>query len=370
MKTWKIGSSSQNDLVITELGVAPHHAELQLSRGQLLLRDLGTGLPTIVNDWRVRQKLIQPTDKLIIGKTLVDIDDLIIKEPKVWAKEIVSETTVLSTDTGMTKEKAAELLGVQTNASVEDILHKFNREISKLNKLLKEAPLPAQKRDYSQQIQRLNQTKSILLEGLNLENLPLNDPLKKTFTNNPIVNLNPVKPDPAQNHAPKKWFHNYPVLWGAIGALFAWSAFLMYERFRDSRADLIITQEARTKYDFLERNFHPNPLKLRNETGVPIQLLGFVAITYDSTDKGWRIKKSFKESPLALKNGEVKVIEIAGKVIFADIVFEYTDQSASDDPIRLQFAGVLSPDSDDFNPTDNALEIRLPNQHNPRTYKK
>lgn len=369
MKVWKIGSNPKNDLVIAESDVASFHAELQLTQGQLILRDLGTGHPTFVNDWRVRQKLIQPTDKLIIGKTVVDIDDLIIKKPKAWDEGKAAETTTLNTETSLTKEQAAQLLGLKGDAPAEDVVFNFSRELSKLNKLLKEAPLPSQKREYTQQIQSITQAKEVLLKGVDLENLPVNDPIKKNYTNNPVIDLNPVKSDKTENQAPKKWYQNHMILWGAIGALFAWSAFLMYERFSDSRANLIIDQKSRIKYDFLERNFVPRPLIISNQTGVPIDILGFVVITADSTDKGWRVKKAFQQWPLTLKGGAEQEIKIAEKVIFADIVFEYTNDSSSE-PIRAQFAGILSPDSEDFNSTNNALEIRLPNQHNPRSFKR
>ena len=50
-----IGSARDNDLVIDKRGVAKRHTELFESRGQVFVRDLGTGSGTWVNRQRVRE---------------------------------------------------------------------------------------------------------------------------------------------------------------------------------------------------------------------------------------------------------------------------------------------------------------------------
>jgi pSer/pThr/pTyr-binding forkhead associated (FHA) protein len=375
MKVWTIGSISKNDLVIMDAGVEPRHAQIQLDEGTILVKNLSTTNTTYVNDWQVRQKVIQPNDKLRIGHTLVDIDELLLKEPKVGEKEksIVLQTPInetslnpLSVSAKLSKQEAAKRLEVELHASVEDIIAKYKKEETRLKKFIKDAPLPNQKKEYQNQLHALTNAKEVLLEGI--DDLPLTEPVTFSFSNNQHVNLTPDKKTNPEDQGPKKWYHNYPLLWGTVGALLAWSVFLMYERFADSRARLNIEPQERIRYDFLHRNFRPQPLKVRNETGTVVQVVGFVALTYDSTGKEWRVKKIFKETPFMLKQGESKVIEIAGNVIFADIIFEYTDESISGEPMRLQFVGSLSPDNEDYNLQDKAIELRLPNQRSPRTY--
>ena len=63
-----IGSARDNDLVIDKRGVAKRHTELFESRGQVFVRDLGTGSGTWVNRQRVREYgPLTELDEVVVG---------------------------------------------------------------------------------------------------------------------------------------------------------------------------------------------------------------------------------------------------------------------------------------------------------------
>ena len=359
MKIWKIGSDIKNDLIIKDSGVEKHHAELSFDGNTIIVKDLNSDKGTFINDWRIKQKVIGATDKLMIGREWIDIDALLITEPKVFDNS-TNDNNQEQTKSTFTPDQvaAAQLLDIPVGTPDEAIFIKFKAKYLELKELENNALTSSQKEAYNTQLRALLQAK-FTLTGNNQE--PEYDATKPH-----IVELTPERKTLSENRLPKKWYQNYQLLWGVVAALFAWSVFLMYERFMDSRGGLIISQEEKANFDFLKNNFTPRPLKIRNETGVTIQIVGFVGIRSDSTSKGFVVEKIFKEFPQSLKQGEAKVIDIAGKVIFTDIVFDYTDERQSEEPIRMQFAGSLSPANPDFNIKDNALELRLPNQNTTR----
>ena len=363
MKIWKIGSDIKNDLIIKDPAVEKHHAQLSFDGDTIIVNDLNSDKGTFVNDWRVRRKVIEATDKLMIGREWIDIDALLLTEPVVFDNS-TSDDTQEQTKPTFTPDQvaAAQWLDIPVGTPDEAIFIKVKAKYSELKELETNALTSSQKEAYSKQLGALLQAQFVLTGD--------NQAPEYDATKPHIVELTPERKTMSENQAPKKWYENYQLLWGVVAALFAWSVFLMYERFMDGRSGLIISQEEKANFDFLKNNFTPRPLKIRNETGVTIQIVGFVGIRTDSTSKGFVVEKIFKEFPQSLKQGEAKVIDIAGKVIFTDIVFDYTDERQSEEPIRMQFAGSLSPANPDFNTKDNALELRLPNQNATKNYGK
>jgi hypothetical protein len=353
MKTWTIGSGKQNDLVIDDAAVEGHHAEIQLEGAQIIVRDLNSAKGTFVNDWQVRQKVILPNDKLSIGDRLIDIDALINTAPKIWSQEPVSvKNSRIAFKTNETKEQAASLLGVSIDAPIEDILLKYNKEHKLLTKLRADTPLPNQKKAYSEQLKALTDAKNTLLDGIDLSNLPVKEPVN-TKPSNTIPNLTPEKKSDSDNQDPKKWYHNYPLLWGSIAALLAWSVFLMYERFADNQARLTITEVERMKYDFLDKNFKPRAIQVRNISNKPFTILTFTAITYDSTAKGWEFQKPVEQViNMEVNAGKIEKIPVIKNAVMVSLFIRNEDGD-------FQFSRLLSPESADFNAA-GYLEVKAP----------
>ncbi len=281
MKVWKIGSDNNNDLVISDPAVEKHHAELQFDGTTIIVRDLKSQKGTFVNDWRVKQKVIQPTDKLMIGREWIDIDALLLKEP----------------------------MGFENKNTIEE---------PKLIPIKEDTAKP------------------------------------KEVEEPQVVQLTPERKTFLESQKPKSWYHNYPLLWGTVIALFAWSAFLMYDHFSDKQGGLIITPEEKIRYDFLKANFTAKKLKIRNTTNTTIEIKGIIVMRFDSTEKSIAVRRELVPFSAEMKHGSEKEVEKAGRVFFADIIYQYTDEYTQETKMK-QFAAHLSSESPHFK--DNAVEI-------------
>lgn len=67
-RSWRIGRSPHNDIVISDLGVSKQHAELhRSSAGTYSIIDLGSHNGTYVNGTRVDQAELTEGDIIVIG---------------------------------------------------------------------------------------------------------------------------------------------------------------------------------------------------------------------------------------------------------------------------------------------------------------
>jgi len=77
-----IGSARDNDLVIDKRGVAKRHTELFKSRGQVFVRDLGSGSGTWVNRQRVREYgPLTELDEVIVGDVHITLHRVLTDTP-------------------------------------------------------------------------------------------------------------------------------------------------------------------------------------------------------------------------------------------------------------------------------------------------
>ena len=74
-KSFTIGGANDNQLVIDDPTVDPHHAKIIYANSQFLLQDLGGQEGIFVNDQRVTQKTIHNGDKIKIGGVELEVLD-------------------------------------------------------------------------------------------------------------------------------------------------------------------------------------------------------------------------------------------------------------------------------------------------------
>ncbi len=278
MKIWKIGSDIKNDLVVLDPAAEKHHAELQFDGTTIIVRDLNTKKGTWVNNWRVKQKVIEPTDKIMIGREWIDIDALLIKEP------IVFEAS---------------------------------------NRVEEPKPKP--------------------IAALEAKQQESDEPQ--------VVQLTPERKTFLENQQPKTWYHNYPLLWGAVVALFFWSAFLMYDHFSDMQEGLIISPQEKLKFDFLRENLKPRQVNISNASGKPFTILTITTITYDSTAKGWEFQKPVEQSlNLEIANGTYKPISVIKDAIMVSLFIRNEDTD-------FDFSRILTPQYPEFKKDKKGVEI-------------
>jgi DNA-binding NtrC family response regulator len=70
----RIGSATDNDVVLRESWVSRHHAEIEPDGDRLLIRDLGSKNGTFVNGVRVQSANIDPGARVQLGKTTLECE--------------------------------------------------------------------------------------------------------------------------------------------------------------------------------------------------------------------------------------------------------------------------------------------------------
>ncbi|PTL82853.1 AAA family ATPase [Vitiosangium sp. GDMCC 1.1324] len=80
----RVGSDPASDLVLSDQTVSRRHLELERSGKGILLRDLGSRNGTFLDGHQVMQVLLQPGDKVVLGKTKLAIK----QEPRATEVEV------------------------------------------------------------------------------------------------------------------------------------------------------------------------------------------------------------------------------------------------------------------------------------------
>ena len=133
-----IGRRQESDLCIPLMVVSRRHCELNLEKGRLKLRDLGSRNGTYINDQRVDQADVNPGDKIQIGPVtfavqidnqpaeLSTLDSVILQPPEHLAvpekKDVDQDETFLETADPDSAKNAAEILnGISKELDDDDI---------------------------------------------------------------------------------------------------------------------------------------------------------------------------------------------------------------------------------------------------------
>jgi hypothetical protein len=86
-----IGRSRDNQIVLNDLHVSRHHAQLRLRFGSYTLFDTNSQSGTFVNDVRVREHRLQPGDVIRIGRTqIVYLEDTTPTDPELGRTNSIS----------------------------------------------------------------------------------------------------------------------------------------------------------------------------------------------------------------------------------------------------------------------------------------
>jgi pSer/pThr/pTyr-binding forkhead associated (FHA) protein len=123
-ETITIGRSEDNDVIIDNLAVSRHHAQLVQKEDRLILEDLNSFNGTFVNEKKVTKCKLRKGDKILIGKHILIFlggDDAKISEP-----HFTEETCILDT------KKHRELLakGLEKKAEEEKKVKELKGVIS------------------------------------------------------------------------------------------------------------------------------------------------------------------------------------------------------------------------------------------------
>ena len=134
-----IGRRQESDLCIPLMVVSRRHCELNLEKGRLKIRDLGSSNGTYVNGQRVDRAEVRPGDKIQIGPVTFAVqidnqpaelstpDSVILQPPEHLAmskKEAVDqdETFLERSGDNLTNDAAAEILnGISDELDDDDI---------------------------------------------------------------------------------------------------------------------------------------------------------------------------------------------------------------------------------------------------------
>src|SRR5579884_350400 len=65
----RVGRSTESEIFLVDPSVSRHHATIEPAGGEVLVRDAGSTNGTFVNGERVRQRALQPGDRVAFGKT-------------------------------------------------------------------------------------------------------------------------------------------------------------------------------------------------------------------------------------------------------------------------------------------------------------
>src|SRR5882672_7223245 len=69
-----IGTSTENDLVLTDPSVSPHHLWMR-ARDGVLVRDLGSRSGTFLGGMRIREAIVPVGARLRVGETVIRVID-------------------------------------------------------------------------------------------------------------------------------------------------------------------------------------------------------------------------------------------------------------------------------------------------------
>lgn len=84
MKIYKIGRTSQNDIIINKESVSSHHADLLVTESSIFIKDHDSSNGVWVNRRRIKSAKIDLNDELLIANQLVDLKKYLrIKNDKV-----------------------------------------------------------------------------------------------------------------------------------------------------------------------------------------------------------------------------------------------------------------------------------------------
>jgi hypothetical protein len=107
-----IGRDPTVDLFIDNLGVSRKHARLAWERGRFVIEDLGSANGTLVNGRSAKRQALSPSDKIQIGKFLLNIEEY-TDLPAVMA------TMMVKTPIAAKAPKALYLLGRGADVEIE-----------------------------------------------------------------------------------------------------------------------------------------------------------------------------------------------------------------------------------------------------------
>ncbi|WP_020599951.1 FHA domain-containing protein [Spirosoma panaciterrae] len=286
MAHYRIGRSAENDIRFNDPSVAAHHAELMLTQGVWLLRDLTGDTRTYVNGWPIRQKVVQPSDWVAFGTYRIKVTDLLTQQSDAsMADTNVEGLDLTRAGEPMTRSQAADLLGLSEEATIDAMLANYQK---KRSLILQQMDLsPDQRQPYEQALQELNHAKETLLEGreVPLDSLPSPTPVVSRLSESKPIKLTPDRPAMAPV-TPPAWYAHPAVLWPALVLCMGLIGWLIYDR--QHKAPYVLTPAQYAKYEFLNKSFgEPREIKIRNLMSEPLSLGGLVAYTYDSTEKGF-----------------------------------------------------------------------------------
>ena len=120
----KIGTFSNNELVVDEVGIDPHHLELFCDEyGNVFITDLKSSNGTFVNDQALDGfKLLVAGDKVRFGKTYIfDWENLILSPNSV--------TKQLDVVASLESEKTQIAIPIETPISNNEDSSKINKEL-------------------------------------------------------------------------------------------------------------------------------------------------------------------------------------------------------------------------------------------------
>ena len=89
---FKIGRMSDNDIVFEDKRVSRYHAEILITDGAYIIRDIGSRNGTLVNDVRVTNINLKSSDRITIGNTTLLFD---YEKEDIFSEEDITDTTTI-----------------------------------------------------------------------------------------------------------------------------------------------------------------------------------------------------------------------------------------------------------------------------------